>query len=335
MNAEVVTNSGGNRVKLGEVLPLDTPLSVHIFPSYVCNFRCSYCLHSLSDDELNNMSFKRELMDYNVLVSAVDQIKFFPKKLKSLIFAGHGEPLIHKRIADMVYYAKKRDVAEKIEIVTNGYLLNKNMCDDLISAGLDRLRVSIQGVSEESYKKVTNQSINLKDLIEKLTYFFEHKTNTEVYVKIIDMALSSKEEEQVFYQMFGDVCDKIAIEYVIPFANGVDYSNIKTDYERCKQGHKSMHTKICAMPFYMIVIEPDGSILPCCSTQFPLKLGNVKDNSIKDIWNGQKMRDFQVVQLQGKSGLYSACKKCVVPSHGMQQGDYLDDYADQLVARYK
>jgi len=321
------------RTKLYKELPLSTPFSVHIFPSYFCNFKCSYCLHSLSEEELKKMSFKRQFMEFDTYKKAIDSLKEFPNKLKALIFAGHGEPLIHKDIDKMVDYAKKNNIADRVEIVTNASLLTHDLSDKLISAGLDRLRISVQGVTSQKYKDVSNIQIDYNDFVENIRYFYRKRKNTNIYIKIIDIALDSKEDEKKFLDIFSPVCDTAAIEYAIPFVSEVDYSSFNTDFNRCKQGH-SQSSNICSMPFYMLVLEPNGNILPCCSTTVPIVLGNIHNSSLRDVWQSEKLKSFLRLQLTGKN-MNSVCKACSVPSFGLQEGDYLDDYANDLIRYYK
>ena len=37
----------GERRRLAEVIPLDTPYAIAMFSIYACNFKCSYCIHSI------------------------------------------------------------------------------------------------------------------------------------------------------------------------------------------------------------------------------------------------------------------------------------------------
>jgi len=60
---------------------------------------------------------------------------------------------LHKDIAKMVEYAVKMNVAEAVDIVTNGLLLEPDLSDKLIAAGLSKLRVSIQGVTSGNMKR--------------------------------------------------------------------------------------------------------------------------------------------------------------------------------------
>jgi radical SAM protein with 4Fe4S-binding SPASM domain len=317
------------RTDLSEVLPLRTPFSLHVFPSYYCNFRCTYCLHSLPAEVLRAREFKQEFMDYGMYEKAIRGLKEFPEKLKAIIFAGHGEPLIHSRIVEMVWFAEELKVADRTEIVTNGSLLSMEMSEGLVSAGLGVLRVSIQAVTDEGYERVTGRKVNVADLIGCLRYFYNMRGNTRVHVKIIDMGLS-KDDIKRFYDLFGPVADEVSVEYVIPFINEIPLTN---DQGKTKHGGQESESKICSMPFYMIALEPNGDLVPCCSSVVPYCYGNVKKESIKEMWNWEGRRKFLLLQLVDLSQ-NRVCGACSVPRYGLQEGDYLDECRERLVGVY-
>ena len=322
------------RVQLHKCLPLATPLSLHIFPSFFCNLKCNYCLHCLPQNELEKISFKKQSMPFDIYQKAIDGLLEFPQKLKALIFAGHGEPLIHQDIVKMVKYAKQKDVSERIEIVTNATLLTHELSDHLISAGLNRLRISIQGVTSEKYKTITGMSIDFEQLVQNISYFYTSRRNCEVYVKIVDVALMDDIEKERFINIFKDISDSAAIEYVIPFINSIDYSDIGTDLSKTKMGRHCCRTNICSMPFYMLVLNPDGSVLPCCSTEIPIVYGNMQTSSLLNIWNSNIRKRFLYNQLKHKDQ-NEVCKRCSVPMYGLQEGDYLDSSVERLMEIYK
>jgi len=68
-------------------------------------------------------------------------------------FAGTGEPLLHKDIAKMVEYAVKMNVAEAVDIVTNGLLLEPDLSDKLIAAGLSSLEYQYKVLHLENMKR--------------------------------------------------------------------------------------------------------------------------------------------------------------------------------------
>lgn len=322
-----------NRVELHSVLPLSSPFSVHIFPSFFCNFKCNYCLHSLPAEKLAEMNFHKQFMNMDIYKKAVDDISEFDSQIKALIFSGHGEPLLNKNIAEMVRYAKDKDIAQRIEIVTNGSLLTHKMSDALIDAGLDRLRVSLQGITSEKYKSISDVELDIDELRENLEYFCSRKKNTEVYVKIMDISMDSEDDFGRFKEMFKTACDISAVEYAIPFVNEIDYSQVGKLSEKCKQGNVG-RSNICSMPFYMMVIYPDGTVAPCCSTSLPLTYGNVMDTSLKSIWEGKVINEFLLNQLSGVQNI-NVCRECSVPGFGLQNGDYLDGARDELIRKYE
>lgn len=320
------------RKRLADWLPLDSPFSLHIFPSYFCNFKCQYCLQSLQDDELKKMGFKKQLMDIEIYKKAIDDLAGFDRKLKALIFAGHGEPLVHPDIAEMVSYAKKKEVAERIEIVTNGYLLTEELSDNLINAGLDRLRISLQGIDEKKYKDVSGVDIDFKLFMQRLAYFYHHKKETNVCIKIIDVALDQKEDEGTFRKIFDPISDNLLLEYMIPFVREIDYKEVGKVAGCTKQGCKKK-SDICSMPFYMLVLNPEGEVLPCCSVDIPIVLGNIKYQSLKEIWKSSKRTKFLIDQLNGYQNI-NICNDCSVPGFGLQEGDYLDEDREVLLKKY-
>lgn len=322
------------RVNLSEVLPLKVPFSLHVFPSYYCNFHCSYCLHNLSPEKLKKRHFKKELMRFDHYKKAIEELKEFPDKLKTIIFAGHGEPLIHKDIAEMIKYANEAKVSNRTEIVTNASLLTKEMADNLIAADLSLLRVSIQGVTDEMYRKVGGTDYPVSSLVNNIKYFYDNRKNTMIHVKIINVGLNNEKEKELFYDLFSPICDEATIEFLIPFINEIDHKSITDDFSKCKHGHSQSISKICSMPFYMLALEPNGNLVPCCSSVVPCVFGNIKTNTIQKIWDSKKRNNFLCMQLTDLTQ-NTICKECSVPQYGLQEGDYLDDAKERLLKIYR
>ena len=322
------------RTDLSKVLPLETPFSLHVFPSYYCNFHCLYCLHSLSSEQLKKRNFKREFLSFDIYKKAIDGLKGYPK-LKAIIYAGHGEPLMHKDIAAMVDYAIKANVSDRTEVVTNASLLNKEMADNLIAADLSILRISLQGVTDEMYKKVGGTNFRIADIVSNIKYFYNNKNNTKIHLKIINIGLNNEKEKEIFYELFNPITDVASIEYVIPFIEEIDHSSLTDDLSKCKLGHdKQPMSKICSMPFYMLALEPNGNLIPCCSSIVPYVYGNLKNNDIMELWDSKKHNDFLCMQLTDLTQ-NKVCKVCSVPQFGLQEGDYLDEDRERLLEIYQ
>lgn len=324
----------GARTCLAQGIPLSTPYIVQMFPVYGCNFRCSYCIHSVPREQRGYIS-DQAFMEYNLYKKCIDDMCVFPERVKMLRFAGTGEPLLHKDIAKMVSYAAEKKVASSIDIVTNGALLTPNLSKDLINAGLSRLRVSIQGVNAQKYKQTTGIDFNLDEFIENLTYFYDNKRNTQIYLKIIDCALEEKDEER-FFKIFGDICDVIAIEHLLPAVSQIDYSSISRGNNNLTQnGTIIQEVEVCPQPFYLMQINPEGNIVPCCAMETTCVVGNCNIESLHDIWSGNRYNSFRKMQLIRQKEKYPVCKKCQQYKYAMFPEDILDKDTDRLLRLFE
>lgn len=322
------------RTPLGKVLPLSTPFSLHIFPTYFCNFHCNYCLHSCPDQYCADKQYYRQVMELDLFKKVIDDSKQFKEKLKSIFFSGYGEPLMNPYIAEMVQYAVQRDASERIEIVTNGSLLTPQLSDALIDAGLTTLRVSIQGISAERYKEVCGTNIDFDQFISNLHYFYTQKKETNVYIKIIDSALRDTAEKEKFYEIFSPVADDVNIEHLVPAINSIDYSKVGTISGLTQTG-SAAGTKFCSSIFYSLEIWPEGTIIPCCNIESPpIILGNIKDMSLKDIWESDARKNFLLQHLDGYKSIPS-CSFCTYPIYSLKPEDRLDEYIDVIKRNFR
>lgn len=302
---------GGERTKLSEQIPLTTPFVVQVFPIYACCFKCNYCIFNTKKAERGFISDK-VLMDMKLYQKFINDLKQFPNKLKVLRFVGIGEPLLHKDIIEMIHLAKKEEVADTVEIITNGYLLNNEMSDKLIDARLDRLTVSLQGINATKYKEICDVTINFEGFVNNLKYFYEHKTNTKVYFKIIDVSLDTPKDKEMFYTIFGNICDDIAIEFMVPIHDHVEYSEETKSKTMTQFGIPIEDVEICPQPFYHAQINPDGKVVPCYSFEYPCILGDCNKESFVAIWNGEKFKQFRTDMLVGLKNNNEICRKCTI-----------------------
>jgi radical SAM protein with 4Fe4S-binding SPASM domain len=277
------------------------------------------------------MDFVKQTMPFETYECAVNEFAKLPVPLKALIFAGYGEPLAHPRIADMVKLAKQQNIAERVEIVTNGSLLTREMSDTLINSGLDRMRISLQGCDADAYKRVCGFDVDFDKFVSNIEYFYLQKCETDLYVKIIDIALDEQNGEGKFHKIFDGISDTAAIEHLSPAMRLIDYDTLGGDLTLRKDtGQKAMSVNICAMPFYMVMIMPNGDVGGCCALEAPVIFGNILRESFGEIWNGNTRREFLRLQIGGR-WQNKCCAACNLPDYGTHDADYLDQYSNKLI----
>lgn len=329
------------RTPLIDKLPLDTPMGVHVCPSTYCNFRCFYCKHTLDVNKENNKvgSLERAMMSMETFEKIVEQLKEFPRKVELLNFAWLGEPLMNTHIADMVALAKKESVANTVGIVTNGSLLNHDMSDRLIDAGLDRLRISLQGFTEEDYMEVSGYKLNMDEYIGNIKYFYEHKDHTQVYVKMMDTMLKTKEDEARFHQIYDGICDHINIEHLVPLHNELDISDRKDDFIVNYFGDTVIDNKICSYIFLNLMISPVAGVYPCADAdafldengvEHSMMYASLYDKTLYQIWNGEERAALLRRIINGHKDDNPICRECLFVKYHVAEEDRLDPYQDRL-----
>ena len=324
------------RMPLADRLPLDCPLSISVTTANVCNLKCEFCAVSDKSHE-RNKSFM-EMEEYKILIDSIVDSKWH---LKQLVLVGLGEPLLNKNIVDFVKLAKSKKCADKIHIVTNGTLLTRDISDKLIEAGLDVLRVSINGVTNEDYLKYTGTNVDFNNLVDNLAYFYSHKSSeTKLYIKIMDYQIKSQEE--VFESIFKDISDVINVEYLTEMDTTMDYNKITNEIsQKGLKGFEITDTKICPLPFYHIYCNADATISACCVagpwyTPPALIFGDLHSESLYDIWNGKAFNSFLMSMLEkGKEYADPICKKCKAYLSYIYPEDVLDGKTESIIKKMK
>lgn len=335
MRAKISNIVNKDRHELYTVLPLETPYSLFIDVCNACNFKCKFCAIQYADREL---PFRKMCMDYNLFCKIIDDLKRFPKPLKMLRLTANGEPLINKRLPEMIQYSKREGVTEWIELVSNASLLSPELNRKLVSAGLDRIRISIEGIGAEEYYEMAGVKIDWNQFISNIKDLYEHKGNCEIYIKTVDAVVDTEEKKQAFFSMFGDMCDKISVEHVIPIWTGYDEINkdFNIETEEGLHGHKIKEVEVCPFPFYSFVVNPDGEVTVCCNDwERKILMGNAVHESIYDIWNGEKYYYFLFGMLEKgrKINHPIGCAKCQYPC--FDAVDDLDSYREIICENFK
>lgn len=333
MSSEIKPICGLERVKLSDVVPLETPFTLFIFPTTYCNFKCNYCGHSLGLETMKEKySFVPQSMTMEIFEQVVEQAKEFRDKFKLISLTGHGEPLLNKNLPKMIEMIKKLDIAERVEIISNASLLSNNMANDLIESGLDTLRISIQGLSNRKYKEVCSYELDFDELLSNIEYFYKNKKQCEVFVKIMDVSLD-EDEETKFYDMFAKISDRMYVEKCRPVYDGVEYNEgAFVVADRYGRNHNKRY--VCPLPFFMLGIFPNGDVEPCDTIYKPIVLGNVNNQTLFEMWTGEKLKEFRMIQLKKKRSCNSHCSVCFAPDDVSHPEDDLDSEADIILEHF-
>jgi radical SAM protein with 4Fe4S-binding SPASM domain len=288
------------------------PMAVAFEPTTSCNLRCPECPSGLR-------SFTRPtgMLSEELFRKTIDELE---NSLLYLTFYFQGEPYLHPQFLEMVQYAAKRKIYTATS--TNAHYLTENFARKTIESGLDRLIISLDGTTQETY-----QQYRIGGKIEKVI----EGTKNVIRLK---KEMKSK-TPHVIFQFLVVKPNEHQIEEVKALANelGVDEVRFKTaqiyDYEDGspliptidrysryvpqENGKFSIKNKFvdhCWKMWHSCVITWDGTVVPCCfdkDAEYPM--GNLQETSFTNLWQSNSYNTFRQSLIRSRSEI-EMCKNC-------------------------
>lgn len=329
-----------NRTNLRDVIPLRGPYTIQVEPTRLCNLRCFFCMHysrGTDKDLLKESGLKLTHMDMDLYNKLVLDIMSFSEQPKMINFCGIGEPLMNPEFGEMIRRLRTAGYTGRIVTYTNGILLKPAVVDKLTSSGLSEIRISLNGLTAEKVRKTTGVEISMDTYVDNIRYLYEHKRNTKIYIKIIENLLENDDDKEQFYRIFDGICDVMYIENIIQLQRQMkDYGGItEENYKNVFNEPMLRNWKTCACMFYQIHIDADGYVFFCVSLGNPSKysIGNIKEESLVDIWNGENRSKALRINLRTGSDSLPMCFGCEGKYDIISDSEYLDDCSEMLLSR--
>ena len=166
--AQVVAESESDTLVLHRALSVLNRVDIEV--TNTCNLACPICIRRYWNAPMGHMA----IATYAKIMTDLHGITPRP----TVFLGGYGEPLCHPEIVDFVGMAKA--IGARVEMITNGTLLTKELSADLIDAGLDLLWVSLDGITDAAYSE-NRAPDNARSVIEHLRQFIlvRHRKNQD------------------------------------------------------------------------------------------------------------------------------------------------------------
>jgi radical SAM protein with 4Fe4S-binding SPASM domain len=316
------------RTRLETVIPLETPFVIFIDPSSACNFKCTYCPTGHLD-LIKDTKRYQGVLKLEIYKKIIDDLKDFKKNIKVLRLYKDGEPFLNKNLAEMISYAKSSKKVDYIDTTTNASLMTKERLKPVLDAGIDKINISIDGMNNETYESFTKTTLEFSEIIENVKWLYRNKGNTEVVVKIPADIINEKEKKE-FFEVFGDYSDRIFVENFAPCWPEFDvekHTGVKITKGIYQQ--EITETNTCPYIFYSFSVNADGLVSSCfLDWKRKLIIGDVRVESMKEIWNSKKMNDLRIMHLEGKRKKIDSCGSCGQLSHCLP--DNIDKFVNEI-----
>jgi radical SAM protein with 4Fe4S-binding SPASM domain len=294
---------------------LDFPLVVQLQTQSRCNGGCLICPYRIVSKTLEHGRMSQDLF-----IKIADELA--DESLTSIVlFELHNEPLMDKRTFQWVNHIKSTRPHTFCEVVTNGELLDRFTPEEIVQSGLDQLCISLNAYSKGIYDQITDNRLNFERVMKNISTMLtnEHIKRrleldfimTELNKHELHRAAQYWEKRQVrtrvkgFYNRAGILDNfedlRLQSRYYGEFPFSVK-NRLATALRRAIG---------CELPFSQMTVLFNGDVIICCQDwNRTTVVGNIWSNSIKEIWNSERMNKIRREITRGEYGNISACKDC-------------------------
>ena len=296
----------------GKATQWGLPMTISIEPTTACNLRCPECPSGLRAFSRPTGNLKQDFFR-----KTIDELH---KQLIYLIFYFQGEPYINPGFLDMVKYAKDKGIYTITS--TNGHFLNDANAKKTIESGLDRMIISVDGTTQETYENYRKEG-NLESVLQGARNIVKWKKemNSATPHTIFQFLVVKPNEHKIdeIYKIAEEIgIDEVKLKtaQVYEYEQGNDLIPTIEKYSRYKKntdGTYSVKNKLlnhCWKLWHACVITWDGLVVPCCFYKYAQhRLGDMKDKPFQEIWQGEDYDKFRKQLLKGR-GQIDICKNC-------------------------
>jgi radical SAM protein with 4Fe4S-binding SPASM domain len=313
-----------------------TPVEVYIEPTNRCNEFCLTCPRTF---------FQREPeadLTYERFLRILDQ---FPG-VERVVLHGVGEPLLARELPGMVAEANRRGA--RVLFNTNALALHRRLAEQLVQAGLDELRVSMDAADRETYRAIRGVDGYAKAM-QRTQEFCAYRRERGVdrpRVSMFFMAMRGNLSQlPAVIEKAGAIgVDCVVLQRLVYFDAGLAIAEqsvmgeeAEELFDRCEQsaraagvellgsGRKGPHQSLqpidsrrpwsgCSRPWRSTYVTANGNVLPCCIAPFATQdyggiiLGNVFEQPVSEIWSGAEYESFRRAHASEEPP--EACRGC-------------------------
>lgn len=289
-----------------------SPISVSVEPTTSCNLGCPECPSGLRE-------FTRPtgMLDEKFFRKVIDDLH---KELMYMIFYFQGEPYLNPKFLDFVKYASEKNIYTATS--TNAHYLNNENARKTVDSGLNRLIISIDGTTQETYEMYRVRG-NLDKVIEgtKNVIKWKKELKSKTPHTIFQFLVVRHNEHQI--EEIKELGKTIGVDevrfktaQVYDYTHGNNLIPEKEEYSRYQKLNDGTFTiknnllNHCWRLWHSCVITWDGLLVPCCfDKDAQNRLGDLKTESFKKLWRGSLYNDFRSSVLRSRSEI-EICKNC-------------------------
>lgn len=303
------------------------PVIYNIETTNACNMKCEMCprttMMTRRIDTLDQETFEKVVDQilpfsaeewktwesfveekYEIAPHEMSENHFFLYIIPKVIqLHGYGDPLLDKRMADRVRILSKRGFLTYFSCNPANVDIGKSL--EMFDSGLTYIKYSMETVDDALHKKIRGKVSDFSESYEKVVELLNEKEKHGYKVTIVITMLDLHRTDQVEeYERLRDAFKDLDV-YIYLKSQDTQW------YQNKAKGTKSIHwSEICQHPWVSMTVKSNGEVVMCMNDfNNEIILGDARKESLYDIWNGVKYREFRKDQFSLRCGL-QCIKQC-------------------------
>ena len=293
-----------------------SPLFVSIEPAAICQLRCPECPVGRRHNVISSSRRNENLLSLDLFRRVLSEIS---ETALVMQFYFQGEPLLNKDLPTMIREAHEAGLYTIVS--TNAQAMTERLAEELVRAGLDRIIISMDGLTEASYSAYRIGG-SLDKTKAAIRYLREAKqkfqiSNFKFQIELQCLRLRSNEQEwpefKRQYKALG--ADRLVFKtaQLYEYENGHPLMPSDARYSRYIKGadghyHRRPLGKGCLRVWSGVVVTTNGDVLPCCyDKDRTFAYGNIVHTPLAELFRNDKARAFRQAALNEQPQI---CKEC-------------------------
>jgi len=278
---------------------LEFPMMCVISFIYSCNAFCPNCPYTNSD--IRSSYKDRPLMSADTFKLIADQCGEYGAWVR---VSGGGEPMLHPQAVELMEYAKQKGA--KVGLITNGSKFSEDSSRRLLEAQVDMIEFSVDAADPETYHRV-RAGLQWETLVANVRRMVALRNKLGSSTKIIASGVNQGgvniDEVATFWEPLVDNFQKR--KYLTWGINDPGKSADPTPYLPPEEQIP------CPFIFERLNIDSRGKVMVCgFDIAANTNMGNIHEQSIKDIWHGKEFEYYRRKHLDKKAEDIEMCKNC-------------------------
>lgn len=274
----------------GKIKHYGIPSAFSVESSALCNLKCPECITGSG-----RLSRPKGLMDIGLFRSVIEQSR---KKSVWIQLHFQGEPFLNPLLTDMIAFATQNKMYSSIS--TNGHFLTGKNAEDIIDAGLSRIIISLDGITQDAYEtyRTNGNFLQVTEGIRTLARIRRQKKVHHPLILIQFLVFSHNQHQmklarKLAKQLGADVFS-VKIPQILDPARPEKVFPARGKWSRYSSSKQHQTHKPCHRMWTSPVITWDGFMLPCCfDKNAAYSYGNLNQSSFWEVWKGEKAMLFR------------------------------------------